>query len=99
MDFNKILQQIYAINGVQRVRTVFEPLDFTKYTEVIVNGLSFSSFSNTDLVQAGEDLQISTSSRSLEIFQFPVLGYNREELATHIKVIKKQLSNVNPIKF
>ena len=44
------------------------------------------------------DLDVSNISRKLEPFQFPVLN-SPDTLADRIKVVKRQLANINTIKF
>ena len=96
VDYNDILLKIMNLNGVQRVRTVYKN-DETG-DEIIKNGLSFATWSNSFL-EPGEDLQISNSTRILEPFQFPRLNMTKEELAAKIKVIRKSLSNTSMIKY
>jgi len=96
VDYNDILLKIMNLNGVQRVRTVYK--NNTTGDEIIKNGLSFATWSNSFL-EPGEDLQISNSTRILEPFQFPRLNMTKEELAAKIKVIRKSLSNTSMIKY
>lgn len=103
VDYNKILEDIYSINGIVNVRTVFEPTQDqidADYKTVIKNGLSFASFS-TDVLDLGEDLDISNSSKKLEAFQFPRLhkAQNSSYWLSKVKVIKKSLANISPIKY
>ncbi len=99
VSYSSILQKIYAINGVQRVRTVFKPSDDSFGTMRIVDGLSFASWSSTsDFITAGDDLAVSNTLRQLEDFQFPVFN-GSSTLLNKIKIIKKSLSTVNTIKF
>ena len=103
VDYNKILESVYSINGVINVRTVFEPSQSqidAGYKTVVKNGLSFASFS-TDILDLGEDLDISNSSKKLEPFQFPRLhkAQNSKYWLNKVKVIKKSLANVSPIKY
>lgn len=98
VKYDDILQKIYAINGIQKVRTIFKPVvDGVKSR--VIDGLSFASWSNAQsFIEIGDDLTISNTIRQLEDFQFPVfIGSSR--LVNKIKVIKKSLSVVNTIKF
>lgn len=102
INFADILNQIYAINGIQRVRTIFKPTD-----ESIVrsyDGIAFASWSDVlvpmntvDPTNGYDDLEISNSARHLEDFQFPrfVGSY---KLTEKIKVIRKSLTSINTIK-
>ena len=104
VDYSKILDQIYQINGIERVRTVYYPDDYLEniseydeYKARACDGLAFASWSDTDLIDIGDDLQINSTSRTLEPFQFPRLaGVN---LQNKIKVIKRSMNTVNPVKF
>lgn len=72
INYRDILADIYSINGVERVQTVF----YTEDSEVLANGyavrycdgLSFASWSNTGLFPAGEDLEVNNTMRQLEEF-------------------------------
>ena len=44
------------------------------------------------------DMEVSSISRTLEVFQFPVL-YRKADLASKIKVIRKSISSVNSIQY
>lgn len=96
--YDDILNKIYAINGIEKVRTVFVP-GGDQLKSRIYDGLSFASWSNAaEIIQAGDDLNVSNTVRQLEKFQFPVFrGSSR--LMERIKIIKKSLSTVNTIKF
>jgi len=67
-----MLNDIYSIDGVARVRTVFTPskaLIDAGIKSFAYDGLSFASWTNADnLIKLGDDLVISNSSRKLEEF-------------------------------
>lgn len=97
VQFDKILNSIYEINGVYKVRTIFKPNGET--IPRIYDGLSFASWSNAkDFIKCGEDLNVSNTIRQLEEFQFPVF-VGQTTLMNRIKIIKKSLSTINTIKF
>lgn len=97
VDYNQLLSQILAINGVERVRTVYQPTSNSVYqVPVIKNGISFATWSST-MIEFGDDLDVSTSNRTLEEFQFPML--NEANLMNKIKVIKRSASNTNNIQY
>lgn len=107
INYDNILDKIYAINGVERVRTVYYPDDYldpeavdrySQYKTRACDGLAFASWSHTDLISRGDDLQINNTNRSLEPFQFPRLvpGF---DLNKKIKIIKKSMNTTSPIKF
>lgn len=98
VKYDDILQKIYAINGIQKVRTIFKPT-ISGVKARALDGLSFASWSNAQsFIEVGDDLAVSNTIRQLEDFQFPVfIGSSR--LINKIKVIKRSLSVVNTIKF
>lgn len=105
--YDSILNQIYGINGVERVRTVFYPEDYleeaqaakyTKYKTRVCDGIAFASWSSTPLINVGDDLQINNTNRALEDFQFPKLVPGLD-VKSKIKVIKKSMNTTSPIKF
>lgn len=101
VKINDLENEIYAINGVQRIRTVFSCAEVDengqkKYKDRYIDGLSFATWSDT-VIDAGDDLTISTMNRSLEDFQFPKL-YNTS-IVDHIKVIKKSFSNNSTVQY
>ena len=92
-----ILDRIYGISGVKNVRTVFQREGEMR----IVNGLSMASWSPVlaplDEDDIGyDDLTVGDSARKLEDFQFPVFT-GHDTLLGRIKVITKQLTQVQPI--
>ena len=102
-----IMDEIYSINGVQRLRTVFKPsLPYQladtaniTYPERAVDGISLISFSN-DFIDYGEDVQIGGLIRHIEDFQFPEFNEaSINNIEDKIKIIKKQLTNISNIKF
>jgi len=98
--FDQILDGIYAIDGVVKVRTVFRYYDSEGMERSrAYDGLSFASWSDAKgLIRYGDDLNVSNTMRQLEDFQFPVFS-GADTLDSRIKVIKKSLANVNTIKF
>ena len=106
INSSEILDRIYSINGVQRVRTVFNPqyglyeyIDPSMNTPRAVDGLSFISYSN-GFIDFGEDVNIGNVTRQIEDFQFPVFNDQTvKNLSSKIKIIKKQMSNISSIKF
>lgn len=100
IDTNDLLNQIYNINGVQRVRTVFTSAETEdgkkKYQDKFIDGISFASWSD-DIIDLGDDLEIGTSNRTLEDFQFPELY--EVSMQNKIKVIKKSFSNNSTVQY
>lgn len=111
VDYSGMLNSIYQINGVTEVRTVYYPVDYLenidtyeKYKTRVCDGIAFASWSYTPvvsekrLIDIGDDLQINNTSRTLEKFQFPRLAAGID-IAKKIKVIRKSMNSVNPVKF
>ena len=101
VSINDIESQIYNINGVQRIRTVFSCNEIDengnkKYADRFIDGISFATWS-ASLIDSGDDLSISTMNRTLEDFQFPML-YSMS-LANKIKVIKKSFSSNSTVQY
>ena len=94
VDMNDVESKIYAISGVQRIRTVFSSSDKKKYLDRFVDGISFAAWSAT-LIDRGDDLTIGTGNRSLEVFQFPKLYHS--SIVDKIIVIKRSFSNNSSI--
>lgn len=96
IDNSALLNSIYAINGVQRVRTVFNPSDPEAYALRYIDGIAFATWSGS-IVDRGDDLVVSNSSITLEDFQFPELYHTT--LLDKIKVIKKSFGNASTIQY
>ena len=64
-----MLTKMYEITGVQRIRTVFNPKRDTDAKARVLDGLSFASWSNANnLIESGDDLNVSNNMRQLEDF-------------------------------
>lgn len=105
INITDILDEIYSIAGVQRVRTVFQPSfsylysEASEYAPRAIDGISMISWTN-GFIDYGEDVQIGNSSRHIMDFQFPEFNGNvADRLSGRIKVIKKQLTKIGNIKF
>lgn len=101
MSINDLESKIYAITGVQRIRTVFsssatDSFGNKAYQDRFVDGISFATWS-ASLIDAGDDLVVSTMNRTLEDFQFPHL-YSLSVI-DKIKVIKKSFSNNSTVQY
>lgn len=86
VDITELYSDIMDIPGVLRVRTVFEKTntDVLSYETLAKQGLSFATWTN-DVISIGDDLDVITSARVLEKFQFPVL--HSMNLDNKIKII------------
>ena len=101
ISINDLEQLVYGINGIQRIRTVFSSKELDSYGKQIyqdryVDGISFATWS-ANMIDAGDDLTVSTMSRTLEDFQFPCLYSS--SIVDKIKVIKKSFSNSSTVQY
>lgn len=100
VDFGEITAKIYQIDGIRNIRTIYKNNLTDQYFSV--NGLAFASWSPIlRTTQDGDgtgydDLQVSTSSRKLEEFQFPIF-VGRGTLMNRIKIISKTQTQVNTV--
>lgn len=94
INFSDLANQILNLHSVTRIRTVYRN---DEGESRIINGLSFATWT-TDVIDSGDDMEVSSISRTLEVFQFPVL-YRKADLASKIKVIRKSISSVNSIQY
>lgn len=97
IDINEMNNAIMSMNGVRRIRTVYID-EKDNNVQIIKNGISFASWSN-DFLDKYDDLEVSTSIRSLYDFQYPKLILSETDLMNKIKVIKKSSSNTNNINY
>lgn len=95
VDYSDLANLILNASSVSRLRTIYKNEDTGELR--IINGLSFATWT-PDVIDLGDDLDVSSTSRTLEVFQFPKL-YNSNDIASKIKVIKKSISNVNSIQY
>lgn len=95
IDFSQLASQILNVNAVSRIRTVYRNPD--DGTTRIVNGISFATWTPT-VIDLGDDMDVSSVSRTLEAFQFPKL-YRSADLQSKIKVIRKSISSVNTVQY
>lgn len=96
VDFAGILAKIYAVSGVRRVRTVFDPK--SGGPGKFYDGLSFAAWSPILDIGDGRgiDLTVGNVNRHLLPFQFPAL-FGQGDIEGRIRIIKKQLTAVNSI--
>lgn len=100
-----ILDEIYSIGGVNRVRTVFQPdgtldlVDAESLAPRAMDGLSFITWSN-GYIDYGEDVQVGNVQRHVLDFQAPTFnGDVAQSVRGRVRVIKSQLANVSGVKF
>lgn len=106
INYSTLLNNLYSITGIKRIRTVYQPLktivdnttgSFSVVTDdsrsvIIRDGLNFATWS-ADFIDAGDDLDTSNMIKTLEPFQFPQLVTPR--LIDKIKIIKKSITNTD----
>lgn len=98
VDYSEILNDIYSITGVSRVRTVFIPNEAHKaYASKHVDGLSFATWTDSGVLIGMEDADVGNTTRVMQEFQYPVY-IDQSALEDHIKIIRKSLSNINTLK-
>lgn len=95
VDFATLTNKILNLSNVSRIRTIWRDIN-TGYSRII-NGMSFATWS-ADLIDIGDDIEVSSVSRTMEVFQFPKL-YMSADISKRIKVIKKSISNVSSIQY
>lgn len=95
VNINDLIDDIYKIGSISNIRTVY--YNSVTGAKRIMNGISFATWS-ANVVDSGDDLDVSSSSKSLEPFQFPKL-YNSANIVNKIKVIKKDLNNINTVQY
>lgn len=94
VDNNKLTNKIFEIGTISRVRTVYRN-DITGI-ERIFPGIAFASWTS-DYIDIGDDVEVTTVSKSLEPFQFPKL-YTKN-LANCIKIIRKSIGQINTVQY
>lgn len=95
VNFADLANQIINLHSVIRLRTVYKNEQTGESR--IINGISFATWTS-NIIDVGDDMDVSSVSRTLEVFQFPKL-YRSADLAAKIKVIRKSISNVNSIQY
>ena len=67
VDYSKLSEQILAIHGINRIRTVYSnPADELQPLK-IVPGVSLATWTSS-FIDLGDDLDVSNTSRALEVF-------------------------------
>ena len=95
INYNDLLDNIYAIGPISNIRTVYYNTETGE--KRIQTGVSFATWTS-GYIDSGDDLEISTLSKTLEVFQFPKL-YNSGNIANKIKVIRKAVNNINTVQY
>lgn len=101
ININDIETRIYAIPGVQRIRTVFSCNELDEhgnklYPDIFIDGISFATWSSS-IIDVGDDMSVSTINRTLEDFQFPHM-YS-DSIINRITIIKKSFSNNSTVQY
>lgn len=95
IDFSLLANKILNISAVNRIRTVYR--NKSTGASRIINGISFATWTPS-IIDLGDDMNVSSVSRTLEVFQFPKL-YRSADLQSKIKVIRKSISSANSIQY
>ncbi len=94
IDYAVLTNLLLNLSTVTRIRTIWT--DKVGHTRII-NGISFATWTD-GIIDIGDDVEVSSVSRTLEPFQFPKL-YKSANISSKIKVIRKSISNVNSIQY
>ena len=99
MNYSDLINDVHSIPGVVRIRTVYYQ-DNNPNNALVYNGLMFASWTvgNENLITLGDDLEISNTSRNLEIFQYPRLDPSFS-IQNHIKIIRHGVTSLNKIQY
>ena len=95
LNFSDLANKILNVHSVIRIRTVYQ--DKVTGQSRIINGISFATWTSS-IIDSGDDMEVSSISRTLEVFQFPKL-YRSADISSKVKVIRKSISNVNAIQY
>ena len=104
VNFNKLVNAIMDIDGVSNLRTVYVPLNADLERDpgaaLVHNGVCFATWTSgkDDLIDAGADMEVSNTGRSLEPFQHPRLA-NDSGLERHIVVIKRSMNSLERVQY
>lgn len=100
INFGEIVTMISEIEGINKIRTVYTPVDGS--SPIIYNGISMASWTtdNNNLIDEGVDFEIGNSGRSLEKFQYAYFDIiSIANLVKQIKVIKTTASMLNQTQY
>lgn len=104
LNYSDLLNMIYSIDGIQRIRTIYYPIDDTGQQNpnnaIVYNGIAFASWTAglDGLIDLGVDLEVSNSTRSLEAFQYANLN-DSGNIVKNIRVIKKSFMSLNKTEY
>ncbi len=94
VDNNALTNKIFEIGNISRVRTIYR--NENTGIERIFPGISFASWTSS-YIDIGDDVDVTTVSKSLEVFQFPKL-YSKNLVDT-IKIIRKSIGQTNTVQY
>lgn len=104
LNYSDLMNAIYSIDGIQRLRTVYFPIDENGNQDptkaIVYNGIAFASWTAglDGLLDLGVDLEVSNSTRALEPFQFARLN-DETNIVKNIRVIKKSFMSMNNVEY
>lgn len=104
LNYSDLMNMIYSIDGIQRIRTVYYPIDENGQQDpnnaIVYNGIAFASWTAglDGLIDLGVDLEVSNSTRSLEAFQYANLN-DSGNIVKNIRVIKKSFMSLNKTEY
>ena len=103
VNFNDLQDMIFAISGVEKIRTVYKP-NMDNYDNCTVrNGVCFASYTTDSILDVNSrrsclDLEVSSAGRSLEPFQFPTLAHGNDS-PVKVKIIKRSAISINTVQY
>ena len=99
INFSNLMDDLYTIPGVSRIRTIYYE-NIETNNPLVFNGISFASWSigHENLIDLGDDLEVSNMSRSLEVFQYARLD-SSYAIKDHIRIIRHGVMSLNKIQY
>lgn len=94
VDNNALANKIFELGTISRIRTIYR--NTNTGVERIFPGIAFASWTS-EYIDIGDDVDVSTVSRSLEPFQFPKLLL--KNIQNSVKVIRKSIGSMNTVQY
>lgn len=94
VDNNALANKIFELGVISRIRTIYR--NTNTGVERIFPGIAFASWT-TDFIDVGDDVDVTTVSKSLEPFQFPKLLV--KSIQNSIKIIRKSIGSMNFVQY
>ena len=101
IDFNELQNQIFEINGINKIRTVYkDQVSSNDKNYIVRNGISFASWSDDKILEVKKnvpkiDLEVSSAGRSLESFQWCSLANINKNTDTDEILPTQTIADIN----